>query len=174
MTSAPTNDALSKDAMFIFQVFKFSEGKPKINWVKVAEATNLKNAKVASTRYSQIMKKHGLSSGGATSEPPTPSASASKGTKRKAVTAPGSGAKRGKKAASSSKVADNNDDDEAADDEKACVKVKTEDDPEAESTVGHELDEKDTVPDSENDPLDLLKAEMDTEDAAAYAQDYDY
>ncbi|MCJ1382722.1 hypothetical protein MMC17_005835 [Xylographa soralifera] len=174
MTSAPTNESLSKDAMFIFQVFKFSEGKPKINWTKVAEATSLKNAKVASTRYSQIMKKHGLGSSSAASEPSTPSASATKGNKRKAATTPASGAKRARKGASAFKVPNNIDDDEIADDEKECIKVKTEDDPEAGFTGEHELEEKDTALDSDIDPLHLLKEEMENEDAAAAAQDYEY
>ena len=105
----------------------------------MAEATKLKNAKVASTRYSQIVKKHGLSSGSTTSEPSTPSAAATKGNKRKATSTPGSGAKRAKKGASVSKKAND------IDNEEGCVKVKTEDDHEAESVEERELEETDTA-----------------------------
>ena len=121
----------------------------QINWTKVAEATNLKNAKVAATRYSQIVKKHGLSSAGATSASPTPSTSATKGTKRKATTTAGSGTKRGRKLVS---LAAKDDEEEVVGDENHCVKVKTEDDSEAKTTMEeeleHELEQENTVLDT--------------------------
>ncbi|MCJ1397948.1 hypothetical protein MMC11_001144 [Xylographa trunciseda] len=176
MTSTPANDGFSKDAMFIFQAFKYSESKPKVDWVKVAEATGLKNAKTAATRFSQIVKKHNLVFGGSTSEPSNPSTAATKVLKRKLAAAPICGAKRQKKKASASNVANDNEEDETTDIENGWAKVKTEDVPaaEAEAVVKPELETKDTALDSENDPLDLLKAEMESEDAAAGAQDYSY
>ncbi|MCJ1284260.1 hypothetical protein MMC26_003591 [Xylographa opegraphella] len=169
MTSVPTNDALSKDAMFIFQVFKFSEGKPKINWAKVAEATNLKNAKVASTRYSQIVKKHGLSSGKAESESSTPNASTTKSNKRMTTATPGSRTKRARKDSNVAKVASNVDADENA---KKCAKVKADDNHEVENAADYELEENDTLLNSESDPLYQRKEGMDNEATAAAAQDY--
>ncbi|KAI9853156.1 MAG: hypothetical protein M1838_000012 [Thelocarpon superellum] len=63
-----------KEAFFMLHVLNNQEGKPKVNWSKVAEAVGLKNGATASVRFGQIKKRLGWTdpSSSAATAPSTP------------------------------------------------------------------------------------------------------
>ncbi|KAI9755054.1 MAG: hypothetical protein M1815_005219 [Lichina confinis] len=68
MSSNPRgSEPTAKEAHFMMQVLRYQEGKPKVDWNAVAEATGLKNGSTANARFGQIKKRHGWTTGPATS-----------------------------------------------------------------------------------------------------------
>ncbi|MCJ1244216.1 hypothetical protein MMC30_001414 [Trapelia coarctata] len=117
MPPKPSNDDISRDALFMFHCLMNAKSKPEIDWAKVAEAMNLKNGPVASVRFRQILKKHGFENKWATGSTNGSATPAKTPVKRKHAQDGNSTSKRGKKAATTG-------DDDGDDKEIAAKKPK--------------------------------------------------
>ncbi|MCJ1432095.1 hypothetical protein MMC27_001451 [Xylographa pallens] len=190
-----------KDAIFLSRAIRHSEGIGKIDFEKLAVDMGLKNAATASARFGQIRRKLNempftpatMTAALNSPSPAAPSsgASATKPNKRKAPGPPGPAAKRAKKSTAGAKPAKAGTDIKVEVEEEDAPKTKVEcgmsgeiagDVDSAEEnieqgvkdTTGDETEEDDRPLMIDNHPLHLLKKEMENEDVAAAAQDYEY
>ncbi|KAI9873377.1 MAG: hypothetical protein M1830_000477 [Pleopsidium flavum] len=59
MSDIKAVEPTEKEAFFMMHVLKHAEGKPKVDWNKVAAAEGLKSGTVASVRFGQIKRRLG-------------------------------------------------------------------------------------------------------------------